>query len=203
MMSIISGLIFGITLDTFLIIYGVDAYIFPDIISFSPIGMNLRQLCINGALSYGLSIATAYYVYSFSDQTERSSNRIKHVAFLILLSVASFLAIDLIQPGTISMMFTCGVLVISMSECIALICSQKGPLLVFLESKKIMALLQIWFVIILITVAYEITNYFFPFWEWLPGTYHSKLLIEAIIILFGYIPLFYPMLVFWQLLERR
>ena len=108
----------------------------------------------------------------------------------------------LLEGGLVSL-FAAGICIILLGEVAMVMLSYEGPIISFLLRKEYSAFLKIWLVSIVVGVICEGANYFFPFWEWLPGEGYSWMLLETLIILFGYLVVIHPMIIFWQTIDDK
>ncbi len=60
-----------------------------------------------------------------------------------------------------------------------------------------------WSQIVVVGFLCEVLNQLFPFWIFLPGSGYPHVLIETLIVMFGYVVLVHPIIVFWQVVKSR
>ncbi len=202
LLSLVAGLIGGLLFD---ITFGMlGAYVYKvegnkDI--FYSTGLSLYQLIWNDILSFGLAVLTSYYITSKKELYKKKAIKndvIGVLSFLVLLSIAlSFL----VQVGVVAL-FIYGVGVIAFGECLLVLRGQNGPFLSLLMTRNYSSFIVFWANTVLIGFLYEVVNYLFPFWVWLPRSDYSHLSIEILIVLFGYMVVLHPMVVFWKIVGK-
>lgn len=101
------------------------------------------------------------------------------------------------------LLFACGVVVVLAGELFLLARFQAGILTSFIVTRNVKVLMIMWLQVLIVAVACEVANFFFPFWVWLPHTEYSRLVVELIITFLGYTALFHPMIVMLQVLEGK
>ena len=194
------GIAFGFLFDTILGKLGVYSYISLTLQEHIFVtNLSLLQLIINGLFSFGLTIATAYYI---TPKSNTVSTTIKNrVSILFILAALPLLyGISFLSPGLL-ILFLAGTLILLIGELCMLMQSKMGPLLTLFIKREFKVFLRIWFLIIVVGLVCESINFLFPFWVWLPGLGYDQILLESLIIIFGYVPLIHPMMVFWQTVD--
>ncbi len=201
--SALFGLLFGASFDIIFGILGSFTYVtnLPNA-SITPWGLTLFQLVINGIFSYGILVATAYFFVPNTNPIGKHVTK-KILTILSLLTItAATLVVVFVGPGLISL-FASGVVILTASELLLILRLQAGPFLSFLLKRNYKTLLRMWLQIVLLGFMLEILNYFFPFWVFLPGLGYNHFLLETLIVLFGYIVLMHPMIIFWQIIKSK
>lgn len=160
-------------------------------------GLSYKELLYNDILSYGLAVATARYIIPDIVLTKKIIA--KKNALLILLGIFSTaLTLSFIINFGIVALFVYGVAVISLGELVLALNNQSGLFLSLYMTHKHAHLIRLWSDIVVIAFLYELANYFYPFWVWLPELDYSYEVKEILIIVFGYAMLFHLMITFWQ-----
>lgn len=163
---------------------------------------NLVFLILNGMLSYGSAVATAA---TFPAEIRRHGRRLSRrdmrmmFAGAILIGTAS-LGLRLSNP--IGEMFCAGIIVIVGSEIVALLAGWFGPI-ARISIGDIRPFCICWIYSVLIGAVYEIANAVFPVWQWTAGASLPRWSVEFFVVVFGYLVLFYPMILAWQLLLKN
>lgn len=203
MLSALFGIIFGFFLDITSGSLHVYTYIRDSILTPArPWNLTLLELLVNGALSFGLAVATAKTLMTKSASIEGKKRLKPALLYIFLLLVTTYTMFKVIS-GTILMMFLLGTWIVSIGELILLSKRIMGPVTELLALRNISTSVSLWWRITLIGIFYELTNILFPFWSWLPGSIVPPSAIEIIVIVAGYYALFHPMLVFWKLRELK
>lgn len=194
------GIVFGFLFDTILGKLGVYSYISSTIQeNIFVTNLSLLQLGINGLFSFGLTVAIAYVVTPKSNTVSTSIKNKVSILFALLILLLLY-AISFLSPGLL-ILFLAGALILLIGELCMLMQFKMGPLLSLLIKREFKVFLRIWFLIIVIGLVCESINFLVPFWVWLPGLGYDRMLLEFLIIVFGYVPLVHPMMVFWQTVD--
>ncbi len=155
---------------------------------------------LNAVLSYGLAIGTAAaFAGAFFN---RWSPVLRHV--ITVFGLAAALAAILFARSEqllLSRMFGAGIAIISGIEVGVVWTRRSGPFLTALRG-NIRPLLLLWGQSMAVGLCYELANHFFPVWQWALADAENKVAVEFVIVGFGYIILFYPIVFFWQVLFR-
>lgn len=203
LLSALFGLILGITFDILLGFAGVFTYVGGAPQSQElPWKLSTIQLVCNGIFSYGLTVLTVRLIvlksYLVKNQIER-----KRLGIFAVSIMAIFIVL-VINSSSLVSLFLYGALIVTIGEFIMIIFSRTGPVLSLIIKREYSLFFRVWVKILIIGFLYELTNWIYPFWVFLPGeTEYSHFLIESIIVLFGYVALFHPMIIFWQIMEER
>lgn len=201
--SALFGIVIVFLFDTISSSFGLYTYIQDTDVSINHLwNLTYTETVINGALSFGLAVATVKPLIKKVVVFEGNKQRKLLVISLVLLLVSPWL-IYKSEAGTLQCMFALGLFVVAFCESLLLLKKRIGPISELLILSNISSSLLLWFSIICIATAYEAVNFFFPFWTWLPQGTHNPLLIESIIIILGYTVLFYPMITFWKLFPGK
>lgn len=164
--------------------------------------LTVPELLINGALSFGLTVATANVILEKQTPLTVTTRSKLFALFLTLLNISLF-SLIFAQQGTLLLMILIGIIIVSTGELILLIQKKYGPLGELLTPGLTIRTWRLFIYSISMGMACEIANLFFPFWKWLPESNLPSFGIILIIICFGYAGLLHPMIVFWRLLEKR
>lgn len=189
--ALLTGLVVGIGFDSLFSYLGFFTYIptgSPQALYYTH--LTIAQLITNGLLSYGIAALTGVVV--FSTQTTPASSCLRKLQAPLSIALLLFLGLAIVLHSTPLLSLICyGVATLLTSELLilstnttplitgALIEGQWKPLLTFYGASVYAALL------------YEITNYFFPFWVWLPVVELPHALKEILVIAAGYFALIY------------
>lgn len=198
-LSSIFGVMYGFVFDTVFGVAGLFSYISDNKDqALYGTGLTVWQLVINGALSYGLAVATVYFIISKKITTKRFLFKKLALALAAVITLISSIYLYIFPVGIFSL-FAGGLAVISFGEGVSIFCKQDGPFLSVLRKRNYKAFILFLLNCAMIGLLYELTNILFPFWVWLPGGTDSHLLVETLVVLFGYVVLLHPMVIFWQL----
>lgn len=203
LMSAIFGCFIGVFFDVLDIPLQICAY-FADSTStlVSSLSLTLPHLILNGIFSFGLMVAVAFYIAPLS-HTLQEGKRMSYIAIFFLVAFFSSILLPFMPINTLQIMVICGIAIISLGELIILFFKKAGPVCTLLATRNYKPFLLLWTQCVLVGLLYEIINYYFPFWIWLPGSGYSRPFIELVIIGLGYVTAVHPMIIFWQLLDRR
>lgn len=202
-LSACAGLVGGFVFDILFGSLGVFTYHGLGLESpVSRTGLSWYELIYNDVFSYGLAVATARYITK--DVTlEKKTNVKKSVTLflgaLVILSILLSLGIDF----SLLSLFVYGIGVIALGEGVLALNKQSGPLLFLYMNRDYAPMIKLWSDVVVVALLYEVANYFFPFWVWLPSIPFSYLGKEFLITVFGYAMLFHLMIVFWQRLSSK
>lgn len=202
LVSGVFGVVLGMLFDVIVSALHLYTYVRDDGLTLSyPWNLTLPELLTNGALSFGLTVAAAKVI--LEKQTSLPDTvRIKlFTLFLTLLNLSLF-SLIFTHKGTLVLMILSGIIIVSTGELMLLIRKKYGPVGELLTRSLLQRTLRLWFYSVLIGAACEVTNLFFPFWQWLPESNLSPFMMIPIITLFGYAALLHPMIVFWRLREK-
>lgn len=193
--GIILGFFFDITLSTL----GIHTYI-RDTELLIPNAWNLTsiELLCNGLLSYGIAVVTAKILAGTSTEIRGRSQR-NFLIFFTTIFIVSIIAVFFSKHGTLLLASLCGLTIVACGECVLLLRKRTGPLTELMLGHNLSISLLLWLKIIAVGIVYESTNHFFPFWSWFPNIAYSHLILETGVIVFGYIVLLHPMIVWWRL----
>ncbi len=202
LMSMIAGVLFGFAFDSVFGVLGLFTYTLQSPGSLYGTGLTLPMLVLNGLLSYGIAFATVYFLLPKRNKSRKLAHKNMYIfGMLILVFVPSYLLY--VTSKSVYSLFLGGVAVILLGEMLALLFNEKGIFLSLIVDKKYTAFVIFWINCISIGLLYEAVNYLFPFWVWLPGVFYSHVIIETLVIVFGYVVLFHPMMIFWQLMQKK
>lgn len=200
LISAVAGCVIGLTFDLTLNAREVFVYIGDGA---SPkYGLSLGQLVLNGIFSYGISVATARY-FPFQNKTPSQDLRRGAIVASSVLLVLSGVATYFTEPSSIAAMFVYGMVIICVGELLVLLAGDYGPLWRILANPTVQSIINLWSWIVGIGLFYELVNFIFPFWRWLPASAYGTWYIEGLVVALGYIVLFHPMMIAWQLVDSR
>lgn len=153
---------------------------------------------VNGILSYGLAIATAWMMPVPLERQRRLSFRI---AGLVALPSAMSLMVYLraLALPSVPAMFAWGVLVLLAGEALAAATGRKGPLLAAAYG-QLSPLFTLSVASAVIGAVYETLNWLWPVWNWRAVEGPNGWLVEVLIIGLGYVVLFQPLLILSRVL---
>lgn len=199
LVSILWGIMIGISFDILLATLGVYSYrsTSPSYKAF-PWGLSFVQLIVNGIFSFGPAVAAAYYITPKAHPLKNVFHK-KVIATCMLGVLVISVTLLFVVRSPLILLFAVGLSIISIGELVLVFRSKIGPMLSLILVRDYATLFRIWGMVIVIGLLCEVTNYFFPFWVWLPKAHYPHLWIETLIIIFGYVALFHPMIVMWQL----
>lgn len=203
-LSLLPGIILGTFFDLIGGIFVTHAYILaPSAVTpLCPCGLTFVQLLLNGVLSYGIAVATAYYIaQGVTTVTKNRAIILAGVPLIVLL--ASLYELFTLPKGTVAIFFACGFAVVSTGELLMLTRGTVGPILAAFVNRDIVTLARGWLTVILVAVSYELANHLFPFWKWVEDNGTSTTQVELLVIIFAYAGLFHPMIIFWQFIQKR
>ena len=197
------GLLYGIVLDILLGMAGIFAYLpaGPQSMPVEAINLPVFLLILNAFVSYGLAVATTALIADFvvrKDLTSKFSNYILATVFLI-----GMMGIFFSTPTSFPMMTSCGVVLIASGEILLTFSKKCGPLTLLLSENSTLSFLKLWIFSVIVGACYEIANFFFPFWMWLPSAEIPEFWIRILVILFGYFVLFHSIAVIWHLINAE
>lgn len=199
----VMAIIYGISLDLILGNFGIFSYLpdGPEMRPVEPIELEIPLLVINSFASYGLAIATvALAANSFTVKTNRSE-------FWLIITGITFaiglVGIIYLPPASIQIMVFLGMVLVSGGELLSVLNGRAGPLIALASGTSSVPFFKLWIFSTLIGVGYEVANYFFPFWIWLPGSDIPAIWLRILIIFFGYFALFHSMTILWVLLDSK
>ncbi len=202
-LSAIAGIVLGASFDIILSKLQLYTYATPlQTTSFLQTGLTVIQLIVNGLLSFGLAFATAKVLQGTTHKVTHTQRTILVTVYAIILLI-SFMLTKIAHTGTITLMFVCGTFILVLGELLLVFNNKTGPLSNLLITKNFNSSFLLVAQCAVIGILYEATNVLFPFWEWLPHNSYNRLYIEILIATLGYIPLLHPMIVFWQLCEKK
>jgi len=178
--GVASGLVLGIVFDELI---GRGFQLFEYYIH-SP-----TFIILNGALSYGLAVATAL---RFSPRPIRIQPLPLRRGLVVLGSTSMvFLGLALWLPGPLTLAAAIGCIVIAADEATE-VCAlgTVGPILE-IASGSLRHVAHNWTTAALVGCIYEIGNYFFPVWRWWFTGDPATPWFELTIVVFGYVVLFH------------
>lgn len=196
------GFTLGILMDIILGDHGIFAYLpAGEQTPVRPIELPVATLCFNAVASYGIAVAT------ISVLAEHVTAVKEHPRFVMrataLVTTVGVAAIIVVSTGTLGMMFAWAVVIISCGELFLLTHRLTGPFVALVAGNSMAPLAKLWAFSAAIGIVYELGNWFFPFWVWLPNSYRSPLANSALVAILGYVVLIHPIVVFWALIHRR
>lgn len=201
--SMFFGVIFGFIFDSVFGLLGLFSYVHMNgSASLYSTGLSATQIAINGILSYGLAAATTYFIVPKRSKIKRFNFKKIVAISLLVAAVASAIGLYFLEHDIYSL-FLGGLVVITLGEAVALLCDESGPFLSLARTRRVSVFVVFWVNSVAIGLLYELANYFFPFWMWLPGGEYSHLLVELLVIMFGYVVLIHPMVIFWQIVQKN
>jgi len=178
--GVISGVVLGIVFDELI---GRKLQLFQYYIH-SP-----AFIVVNGALSYGLAVATAL---RFSPTPIRAQRLPLRRGFAVLgLTSIVFLGLFLLLPSPLTLAAAVGCIVIVADEIIEVYAfGTIGPILE-VASGSLRHIAHNWITAVLVGCIYELGNYFFPVWRWWFTGDSTTLWFELAIVMLGYVVLFH------------
>jgi hypothetical protein len=199
--GLLAGLPIGAIFDLIAGRLGIHEYIgVSGYDAFCRCGLGTVPLIVNGALSYGLAIATASLVpLPRLPRGKRGivAPLISGFAF-VLASVGIYFA----GHASFAVFFSTGIAIVALCELVLLLTFGNAYFTYVFKHRGQGHLLRAWRWIVAIALLYETVNAMFPFWSWLPGNTAPRLLIESFVIAIAYIGLFYPMFAFWRFVRK-
>jgi hypothetical protein len=178
--GVTSGVIFGVVFDELI---GSKLQIFQYYIH------SLAFNVLNGALSYGLAIATAL---RFSPKPISAQHLPVCRGFTILaLTCIVFLGVFLWLPSPLTLAAAVGCIVIAADEAFEIyVFGTIGPILE-VATGSLRHMTHNWGTAILVGCIYEVGNYAFPVWRWWFAGNAEALWFELVIVVLGYLVLFH------------
>jgi hypothetical protein len=192
--SMLLGLPFGLLYD---ILIGESQAVFY----YSGVPDNWIFIAINGSLSYGFAIATAWLL-PIALQRHQSGGLRLTGAILCITAVALLFVYLVFSLSTLVTMFAIGAILTLSSEGLSLLAGYIGPVY-SLSRHNYQPIIRLWLASIGIGTLYELLNWLFPLWHWQEASVMLHWHLEIIIVLFGYFTLFLPMLVLSRLFIRK
>lgn len=184
------GFVFDIAVGS---LQDVFVYYIPQTIGFT---------LVNGVLSYGTAMATAS-VFPVDLQSIRTSLishlKVRDTFAVILLLVLSTILLVYRMPSAVLRIFVVGCVIIAIGEFVALLYKRLGPIFQALGGDY-RAIASLWLFSVVVGLAYELTNHFFPVWVWVSLSGLPQPYSDVLIVGFGYVVLFHPMLVIARLI---
>lgn len=169
------------------------------VFGYEPLTHGWIFLLANDALSYGIALATIWLVpLTFREVRVSGARRFAAgaamaLAFLLLVFAAA--------RGSLGSLVLSGAAVLLLTEAVASLSGYSGVLEDSLRGHR-SPLLRIWLASIALGLLYETANALFPIWRWHALLGWAPVPKEALIILFGYFVLAYPMALAAALLDR-
>lgn len=199
------GTLFGAVLDPLLGAAGLFGYLpqGPGTPAVEAAQLPVYFLFFNAFISYGLVLATTALVSDFFiDNKNEQASLVWNIAsgFIACFGIAGII---LSPTGSLPMMFSCGLVIVTAGELLLGLYGRNGPLVLLCSGTDYRPFLKLWVFSILIGAGYEIANLFFPFWKWLPGTAIPEMWLQLLIITVGYFALIHPLATLWHLFGRR
>jgi hypothetical protein len=159
-------------------------------------------LVVNGALSYGLAVATASLLPPTMLTGRHRNNR--HLTAAMLVGCVALIALltthdSRLQP--LATMCYASALVLAIDEVAALLFRRQGLLGLAMTGKP-RAFASVWLWSSAIGLAYEIGNYYFPVWHWSLIGVFSYLTVEVFIVSSGYFVLFYTLAILSTIVSK-
>ena len=192
--SAVLGLVLGICFDLL-----IDKY--DRVFVYYPVANRIAFYMANGLLSYGLTVATAWLVPGDFPREPRPFARLWSGA-MVAAGGLTLLLLPTHRMSALAVMFSSGLLMLAISEATAAWCAREGLLLAAIRGRPYQAL-RLWGCCVAVGAIYEIADWQFPVWRWQPLPGWPPLAREALIVLAGYLVLFYPMVVATRLLRTR
>ncbi len=197
------GLVLGIIFDLLCGLLNIHFYIGGNSVPFCLCGLSFAQLVLNGIFSYGLAVASAFYItppaHMINDVDQKRT--LQKLSLFIFLT--AILLTIVLPKGSIVIFFAAGLAVVSAGELVMILRGYVGPIFSVFVTRQYKTLQKVWAQVIIIAMCYELANYLFNFWVWLPGSHYNQILLEFIVIVFAYAGLFHPMFIFWQMRAIR
>jgi hypothetical protein len=188
--AIATGAGVGFLMDAVLSAYGIFAYL-PDGPLSSPRmsrDLSLFLLAFNAFASYGLAAATAALM-SECVVSVRLPLDPRWSLRLSTLPLVGTVAVALSPPSSIPMMVAWGLVLVGVGEVALSIGGRVGPLLAILSQSDWRPALRFAVFAATIGVLYELCNFYYPFWVWLPNGTASPDVVRVLIPSLGYIAL--------------
>jgi len=191
--SALIGLLFGAFYD---LVIGSSIDIFSYRINYS-----WQFFILNSIFSYGLAVATAAaFPPIFAARGRRVSRSV--AACLAVAAVAGVVVLAAFATWPILRVFSAGGAILAAGEIAALWLDRRGPIVaLFLGQPAYLVRLWIWSAAI--GLVYETANHVFPVWIWGLLETHSLPTTELLIVGFGYVVLFHPLVFGWQVVLKR
>jgi hypothetical protein len=153
-------------------------------------------LCLNGLLSYGPAICSAWLFPSRVHQHSSPTLRIGGALVAACVIVFAYLANPTTNVTLIDL-FVIGSEILIFAEALALLFGRVGPILA-LAMHDFRSLPSLILASIAVGATYEAANSYLGLWSWHPLV--SGWMGEAIVVFLGYFVLFHPMLILSRLL---
>lgn len=197
----IVGLVYGVSMDILLGMAGIFAYLpaGPESTAVEAINLPVFLLILNAFVSYGLAVATTALIADFvvgKNIASKFSNYVIATVFVI-----GAMGIFFSARTSFFMMMSCGAVLVASGELLLTYTKKCGPLVLLLSEKSALPFLKLWAFSVVIGASYEIVNFFFPFWMWLPSAEIPESRIRILVIVFGYFALFHSITVIWHLID--
>jgi len=155
---------------------------------------------LNGLLSYGAAVATAAFFprLILPDAASEVEHR-KLVLLFWLLILGAALVSFIYAAGPLGSMFRAGAIILALGEVVAALCGRRTALAALVHGMP-GPLLKFWAAAAGIGALYEIVNLCFPVWHWVPIDSAVSWPVEFVVVAFGYVVLFHPLRLIWQLI---
>lgn len=178
--GVISGVVFGVIFDELI---GRGLQVFQYYIH-SP-----TFIVVNGALSYGLAVATAL---RFSPKPISAKHLpLRRGLTILALTCVVFLGVFVLLPSPLTLAAAVGCIVITAGEVFEIYAfGTIGPILE-VASGSLRHMAHNWGTAVLVGCIYELGNYAFPVWRWWFVGSPATLWFELAIVVLGYLVLFH------------
>lgn len=201
----IMGTFLGISMDTVLGTFGIFTYL-ANGVSETPVrpqNLSINLLVFNAFASYGVAFATTALV---ADSVVSTNTKKKSKSWVWITCLANFIGIAgiiLTERASFGMMVSLGIVIISFGEILLILKNQFGPLIALFSQESYLPFLKLWAFSISVGAGYEIANWIFPFWIWLPNSSIPTFWLRILIIFLGYFVLFHAMTTLWALFSSE
>ncbi|HPA52418.1 MAG TPA: hypothetical protein PLP50_12545 [Thermoanaerobaculia bacterium] len=190
--ALVAGASVGVPLGLgFDLVIGAERHVFGYRLPLTP-----AFLVANGALSYGLAIATVIHLWrpAASGPPKRS-----RPAGLLAVSLAGGLVAMVLvaDPGLLAAVFLIGGAVVLAGEGLSLLLGREGPFAA-VAAGRFRPAARLWLSSVALGVVYEAANALWPVWAWGAAALMPKPWWSVILVGCGYVVLFHPM---WLLAE--
>lgn len=192
--SLLLGLPFGFLFD---VLIGNGAAIFRYALPPSSL-----FLALNGAFSYGSAVATAALFPQVVSARWRSIRWLPPVLLFVVLIAAGGIGVGLRYGWILPRMISIGVWVVAAGEIAAALSGRAGPFYA-MALGDVAPIASLCAASSAVGGIYEIANYCFPVWRWELGSVVPFWFAEGLIVMFGYVVLFHPLVVAWQLAQEK
>ena len=196
------GVVLGAMMDLTLGSHGVFSYLpyGPSAAAVEPKALEGQVLLFNAIGSYGVAAMTIVLLAKFVVAQQPPDYRIYR--WLLAPVTVGLTAVLFLSDSTIAIMFAWGILIVCLGEFLAARTGLTGPVLALLANNWPLPLARLWGFSMVLGIAYEIANWVWPFWVWIPNRQLPTIVIESLVVGFGYFVLCHPIVVAWSILNE-